>query len=692
MLWHITLTSSILTIFLLLVRRIFLGRINPRLQYAAWALLALRLLIPLRAESAFSAINVINPMTRTIEQFLIQKPNQISMTAPMPSPLESSSPTSVIPSLPQQQSIVPPDENSPQISISDPATHIKLEIITPVALIGIIWLSGVLLLLSYIVLANTRFQRRIRRGKRWIDGESVLTSLCGKHIPILISSAVNSPCLVGIIRPMIILTPRVESMSECLRYVLLHEMTHYRRLDNISALLRSILCAVYWYNPLIWIAAYVCKKDCELACDAAVLGRLESSEACAYGETLISLIQKKSVSVLSVATTMSGGKNTIRRRIKMIAKRPKPLAVTMLCALILTVISVFVACTDGNSSAETLGLEDNSALASTPPPPSPSIAPPSQTAEVSIGSTPVSPSFPPPFIEPIPAEVNPADYPFDEMTYSPRFATAEYRAAIVADGLIIGGLIGDNATEYYQAEEYQDWYSFLGDLKAGNDAEITIWTYVPGEGDNDWIVRLDKEYRLSVKENLARWQDFSQDTHDIIGSLAIRYDPNTGLHTTYIDGKEAFGFIYYPPNPKHVAEYWGFTLLEELPEDYSSEDALRDGCLVVVDNISQNVGGTEELHKQQRNEGAGTFIRLFIQNEAEIIIEDISECNGRVCRVRDLSRCANPLGNARETFFYDGWWLSWRPSPSQNRHSIELGSELGDASPIVIVSEAQILN
>ncbi|MEI3363004.1 MAG: M56 family metallopeptidase [Oscillospiraceae bacterium] len=72
--------------------------------------------------------------------------------------------------------------------------------------------------------------------------------------------------------------------------MLAHEETHARHFDPLWSLLRVVCLAVYWFHPLVWAAAAASKTDCELACDEAVLARLNAEERIAYGRTLLALI------------------------------------------------------------------------------------------------------------------------------------------------------------------------------------------------------------------------------------------------------------------------------------------------------------------------------------------------------------------------------------------------------------------
>lgn len=116
------------------------------------------------------------------------------------------------------------------------------------------------------------------------------TPAAGCKYPVYLAEHLPSPCLFGLLRPAVYLTPAAVESPETLRHVLAHETTHARHLDPLWSLLRCVCLAVYWFDPLVWIAAVVSRRDCELACDEGALKRLGEAERIPYGRTLLRLI------------------------------------------------------------------------------------------------------------------------------------------------------------------------------------------------------------------------------------------------------------------------------------------------------------------------------------------------------------------------------------------------------------------
>lgn len=105
---------------------------------------------------------------------------------------------------------------------------------------------------------------------------------------LLVCSGLRSPMQAGLLRPMVLL-PDENSGEEALRAALLHELTHYRRLDLCYKWLAEAAVCVHWFNPLVYVLRRELSRECELSCDEGVLGRLDESGRRVYGASLLAL-------------------------------------------------------------------------------------------------------------------------------------------------------------------------------------------------------------------------------------------------------------------------------------------------------------------------------------------------------------------------------------------------------------------
>ncbi len=124
-------------------------------------------------------------------------------------------------------------------------------------------------------------------------------------------------------------------------YVLCHEVCHYRQGDTIWIILRYIVFALNWYNPLIWIAFALSGIDCELACDEKVLEVLGSEAASSYGKMLLKLANTHNAGVLSltVSTGLKGAFTVMKKRITSIKKPNTNNRCVLIICLIIMIIT-----------------------------------------------------------------------------------------------------------------------------------------------------------------------------------------------------------------------------------------------------------------------------------------------------------------------------------------------------------------
>lgn len=196
-----------------------------------------------------------------------------------------------------------------------------------------IWITGILAMVLLVLKSSLRL-RRIKKSALPLQNHEVrkLYKSCleemhiTKSIPIYSTAFLKSPVITGWIRPRIYLPICLISdyEPEKIRYMLLHELQHYRYKDNLSNYLFLLAEIFYWFNPLIWIAARAMKTDREVACDSAVLNMLHTDSYQDYGYTLINFAEKLSFSPFPFSSSLGGTIKQLEQRILNIATYKKP--------------------------------------------------------------------------------------------------------------------------------------------------------------------------------------------------------------------------------------------------------------------------------------------------------------------------------------------------------------------------------
>ena len=319
------LPASVLILVIALLRRVLRGRVSPRVQYALWLLAAARLLLPGPLFPApVSVAGAAEELRGVFRAERADAPAADIRTAPAQgdaaffheAPEED---------LPAQQPAARPQ--APESSGRDwPA---------------IIRRSGTALAGGVLVLSDVTFYLRLRRTRRRLEPAEGRQA---GRLRIYRAEGLPSPCLFGLFRPAVYLNEEALASGR-LDHILTHEYIHFRHGDHIWAVVRGVCLALHWYNPLVWWAAILSRRDCELACDEDAIRRLGEEARIDYGQTLLAMVSAKSAAgdLLRTATTMTAGRRTMAERIALIAHRPRTvrtalaaLAAVMCCAVVVT--------------------------------------------------------------------------------------------------------------------------------------------------------------------------------------------------------------------------------------------------------------------------------------------------------------------------------------------------------------------
>lgn len=342
---EVLLTSSVLILVLTALRFLFRNSISRRLQYALWLLVGLRLLIPvpLLPASSFSVLSGAEALSHRWEASAVQPTLETAVDS-----TDAGSTAYDFAELPDVA--VTPSQNAPAdtgtpLTVDSEASPPPEVTFTWAQIARAVWAAGAGIVLGWLLAVNLRFRRQLRRTRQAVDVD-------GSPLPVYVTEAIVSPCLFGLFRPAVYLTPKALESEESLRHVLTHELCHYRHGDHVWSLLRSALLAVYWFDPLVWLAAALSRADSELACDEAVLRKLGHAERLAYGKTLVDMVavRRTPTGILCTATTMTSGKRSLKERLGRIVHKPKVVIPAVIAVVALALVCA--ACTF--SGAETV--------------------------------------------------------------------------------------------------------------------------------------------------------------------------------------------------------------------------------------------------------------------------------------------------------------------------------------------------
>lgn len=189
------------------------------------------------------------------------------------------------------------------------------------------WLAGVALLGGLRWAAAESFRRRLRSARPMADRRLLAVveqDAAGWRTRVTCreTEAVEAPALCGWFRPQLLFPVGLAGKltEEELRFVVRHELGHWRRRDLWTQALMQVAVVVHWFNPLVWLAARLARTDCELACDECVLRRERSDGAGAYGAALLKVLgvvgeRRSSLAVVGILEN----RRRLAERVRMIA-------------------------------------------------------------------------------------------------------------------------------------------------------------------------------------------------------------------------------------------------------------------------------------------------------------------------------------------------------------------------------------
>lgn len=164
-------------------------------------------------------------------------------------------------------------------------------------LVALAWAGGVAVFIVPVVVGIWQSRALRRSGLPWRHGQAVVDQLAreaaiSRQIALLLHESVPGPMTCGLRRPTVVLPLDAPLWAtEDFVRAIVHELEHVRRGDWASQCLARIVCAVYWFHPLVWIALRQLALEAERACDDAVL---RGSEATAYADQLVELARRLS--------------------------------------------------------------------------------------------------------------------------------------------------------------------------------------------------------------------------------------------------------------------------------------------------------------------------------------------------------------------------------------------------------------
>jgi len=298
---------SLLCALVILIRAIFKNKISARIVYAFWLVVLIKLCIPVSFVSIDVPLPAFLDADAHFEESFAAEPDLsfddtdlfTENTVTAPSLHEESIPLKPIEGevsgITQNEMSSDLTQSAPTIPHSTVEKTDTQELSSPPISVGklllAVQLMGSLILTLFFATLSLVTQIKLKRKRTFHSREG--------RIPIYVSDGISSPCVTGIV-PTVYITSYAKDCKD-LDLIIKHELTHISHGDHIWALVRVFAVIVFWWNPLIWAAAILSKRDAELACDESVARGMTTAERIGYSRLILDMIPVKRTFAVSFA-------------------------------------------------------------------------------------------------------------------------------------------------------------------------------------------------------------------------------------------------------------------------------------------------------------------------------------------------------------------------------------------------------
>ena len=302
-------------VLVVLALRLVLKRAPKWVDVLLWGMVALRLMLPFSIESALSLI----PSAETLSPEVVQFD---------PAPTITSGVEFI--------------DNAVNPSLSESFAAAPLASVNPLYvwtyLAGWVWLIGLAAMLLYALVSYLRLRRRVRASIPLREN-------------IYVCDEVPSPFILGIVHPRIYLPSALDEAQR--GSVLSHERAHLARHDHWWKPLGFALLAVYWFNPLLWLAYTLLCRDIELACDERVLCGMDAGQVKDYSSALLACSVPRR---MLAACPLAFGEVGVGARVKNALRYKKPAFWVVAASVAVCVVVAVCFLTNPRTDTDAAGL------------------------------------------------------------------------------------------------------------------------------------------------------------------------------------------------------------------------------------------------------------------------------------------------------------------------------------------------
>lgn len=325
---QISVTASAMILVVMAMRALLSKRMSPVVVMMLWAVVLVRLCIPVMLESPVNIGRIIPE--QPVQQ--VSEASETSSVLPKLPALQgpaSVPETNVYGEIIQQPERYETTQGEPEATVSWSLSSF-VDRIPWWSILTAVWIVGAAIVLCATARHYIMFRRRLKKCVQTTDDTLIRIVnqykrelRVNKKVKVIECSDIKTPAVFGYYNPTILLpTEFIRNMDDyAVRCILLHEMCHIKRRDILKSYAWLVAKALHWFNPLVWIAYKMFKDDTELCCDQMVLSKLNEKRKYEYTQSLIDVFRmSRQTEALSLTISLFETKTKLVERVMRMLK------------------------------------------------------------------------------------------------------------------------------------------------------------------------------------------------------------------------------------------------------------------------------------------------------------------------------------------------------------------------------------
>ncbi len=301
---YMSMIATIIGISILIIRKLLRKEISSKWISRIWLVFIISLILPIQFKSSISIYNIIPVKLEKIEDITVSRKN-LDIEEKDNRTIEVSS-----------------ESGTQQDSMKKANDFNATKIVNILFFLPLIWLILLLMIFIAYLITYISFELKIKNNiLENTELENILNKSKEKlkitnNIKVVKQDIIKMPSIFGVFNIRILINDNILNLSSKeLEYIFLHELSHYKRKDNILNILITILRCIYIFNPIIWILLNEVKRDLELATDELAMENENSEIKKEYCKTLVKVSTINSNNFLIQTMCLSDDKKNLERRI-----------------------------------------------------------------------------------------------------------------------------------------------------------------------------------------------------------------------------------------------------------------------------------------------------------------------------------------------------------------------------------------